>query len=466
MNPVRPSSSDRAGCSQSGSQNGQPNATPPNRRDFLRGSTAAVVGAALTSYAMGADSGQRGGSGTTPAVHVGSTDELKVGLIGCGGRGSGAAVNALHADPYCKVVAMADMFPDKLETSLKNLRAAAEVGERVQVKDDHKFVGWDAYKGVIENADVVLLATPPFFRPMHLKAVIAAGKHCFCEKPVATDAPHLRDVIATSKLAKDKGLNLVSGLCYRYDPPKIEIMKRIHDGAVGRIINMQTNYLTGGLWSNPRKPEWSDMEWQLRNWLYFTWLAGDHIAEQHIHSLDKCLWAMQDVPPHRVFASGGRTVRTGPEFGNVYDHFNTTYEWENGVKLFAGCRQYPAPPNVVYSDVSDHVFGTDGIAHVQTHQIEGKNPWKPQRQKERTDMYVEEHKALFAAIRNGNPINNGDYMCKSTLMALMGRMSAYTGKAITWDEALNSQENLEPAKLEFGPLPTPPIAVPGTTKFS
>ena len=424
-----------------------------SRRDFLRGSTAAVVGAAMASYAV-------------PAVHANGTDELKVGLIGCGGRGSGAAVNALHADPYAKLVAMADMFPDKLEASHKNLKAS-DVADRIQVADDHKFTGWDAYKAVIEKSDVVLLATPPFFRPMHLKAVIEAGKHCFCEKPVATDAPGLRSVIETARLAKEKNINLVSGLCYRYDQPKIEIIKKIHEGAIGRIVAMQTNYLTGGLWSNPRREGWSDMEWQLRNWLYFTWLSGDHIAEQSIHSIDKCIWARGDEPPVKVFASGGRTVRTGPEFGNVYDHFNTTYEWADGVKLFHGCRQYPAPPNIVYSDVSDHIFGTDGVAHIQTHKItdkDGKIVWK--HDPAPVSMYDAEHTALFNAIRAGNAINNGTYMCQSTLMALMGRMSAYTGKEVTWEQALNSQENLAPEKLEFGSIPTPPVAAPGTTKFS
>jgi len=428
-------------------------ATPPSRRDFLRGSTAAVVGAAMLSYAV-------------PSVHAAGSDELKVGLIGCGGRGSGAAVNALHGDQYAKLIAMADMFPDKLETSHKNLKGS-DVGDRVQVADDHKFTGWDAYKGVIEKCEVVLLATPPFFRPMHLKAAIEAGKHVFCEKPVATDAPGLRSVMETCKLAKEKNLNLVSGLCYRYDQPKIEIIKKIQDGAIGRMIAMQTNYLTGGLWSNPRKPEWSDMEWQLRNWLYFTWLAGDHIAEQSIHSLDKCIWAKGDEPPVKVFASGGRSVRTQPEFGNVYDHFNTTYEWADGVKLFHGCRQYPAPANLVFSDVSDHVFGTEGTAHIQTHQItdkDGKIIWKHAAAP--VSMYDAEHTAMFNAIRTGKPINNGTYMCQSTLMALMGRMSAYTGKLVTWDEALNSQEDLAPAKLEFGPIPVPLIAVPGTTKFT
>ncbi len=401
-----------------------------------------------------------------PAVHAGGTDELKIGLIGAGNRGSGAAVNALHGDQYAKLVALADMFPDKLEASHKNLKAT-DVGDRVQVPEGNKFSGWDAYKGVIDKCDVVLLATPPFFRPMHLKAAIEAGKHVFCEKPVATDGPGLRSVMETCKLAKDKNLNLVSGLCYRYDQPKIEIIKRIQDGAIGRMVAMQTNYLTFGLWSNARKPEWSDMEWQLRNWLYFTWLAGDHIAEQSIHSLDKCIWAKGDEPPKNVFASGGRTVRTSPAFGNVYDHFNTTYEWADGVKLFHGCRQYPAPPNLVFSDVSDHVFGTEGTAHIQGHQItdkDGKIVWK--HDKAPISMYDAEHAALFNAIRTGKTINNGTYMCQSTLMALMGRMSAYTGKLVSWEEAMNSKENLAPAKLEFGPIPVPPVAVPGTTLFT
>jgi len=414
----------------------------PSRREFVQMSSSAALAAAMATSVV------------SSGVFAAQDNTIKIGLIGCGGRGGGAAINALGADSHTKLVALGDMFKDKLEAKLKDLKAAAP--KQVDVPEENRFAGWDAYKGVINAADVVLLATPPHFRPMHVRAVIEAGKHCFCEKPVGVDAPGVRSVMETTKLATEKNVNLVSGLCYRYDTPKIETMKRIHGGDIGKIRVLEANYLTSGLWSAPRQPAWSDMEWQLRNWLYFTWLSGDHIVEQHIHSLDKAMWAMQDKPPMQVVASGGRIQRTGPEFGNVYDHFNTIYEWEDGTRCFSACRQWIQTA----ADVSDWVFGTDGVADVSRHIITGKNPWRAK--KSLANMYDLEHQALFKAIRKGQVINNGNYMCQSTLMAIMGRMAAYTGKVVKWDEALNSNESLTPSKYEFGPLPVAPVAIPGS----
>ena len=418
-------------------------AAQPSRRDVVRG--AAVAGAAVAAMSI------------PSFVHAASSDTLKVGLIGCGGRGTGAANNALNADSNIKLVAMGDMFKDKLETSLLGLRQSAHK-DRVDVAPEHQFIGWDAYKGVIEMCDVVLLATPPHFRSIHLKAAVEAGKHIFCEKPVATDGPALRSVIETAAKAKEKNISLVSGLCYRYDEAKMETLKRIHGGGVGNIINLNVNYLTTGLWSNARKPEWSDMEWQLRNWLYFTWLSGDLIVEQHIHSLDKMMWVMGDEPPAFAVANGGRACRTQPAYGNVYDHFNTMYEWKNGVRCFASARQWDG----TFTDVSDWVYGDKGVANIMNHTITGENAWK--RKASPKNMYDLEHIAFFKSIRSGEPINNGDYMCKSTGVAIMGRMAAYTGTKVTFDQMLNSQENLAPPKYEFGPLEMAPIAVPGKTK--
>jgi myo-inositol 2-dehydrogenase/D-chiro-inositol 1-dehydrogenase len=429
--------------------NQTPRASAPTRRQFIANSTAAMAAAAVASAAI------------QSAVYAGSTDTIKVGLVGCGGRGTGAAANALRADPNIKLVALGDMFKDQFDIALSSL-AQTEVAPQVAVDDDHKFVGWDAYKGVIESSDVVLLATPPHFRPLHVNAVIAAGKHCFCEKPVGVDALSVQSVMETTKLAKEKNLNLVSGLCYRYDAPKQECVKRIHDGAVGKILTLQANYLTTYLWYKPRKPEWSDFEWQLRDWLYFYWLSGDHVVEQHIHSLDKALWIMQDVPPKKVTASGGRACRTQEQFGNVYDHFNSIFEWADGTKCFSGCRQWSGKEQISL-EVSDWVYGTDGSANVQQQHIYGKNPFR--KPDSHINMYDAEHRALFGAIRSGNTINNGDYMCKSTLMGIMARQSAYTGTTVTWDQVLTSKEDLRPAKYEFGPLPTPPIPVPGTVKW-
>lgn len=424
-------------------------ASTPTRRQFITNTSAALTAAAVA------------GSAIRSVVYAGSTDIIKVGLVGCGGRGTGAAHNALGADPNTKLVALGDMFKDQFDTALGSLMQT-EVAAQVAVTDDHKFVGWDAYKGVIEASDVVLLATPPHFRPVHVNAVIAAGKHCFCEKPVGVDALSVNSVMETVKLAKDKNLNLVSGLCYRYDASKRECIDRIHNGAVGKILTLQANYLTTGLWYKPRKPEWSDFEWQLRDWLYFYWLSGDHVVEQNIHSIDKALWIMQDVPPKKVIASGGRACRIEPQYGNVYDHFNSIFEWEDGTKCYNGCRQWSGPEPMAL-EVSDWVYGTEGTANVQQQRITGKVKFhKPD---SHINMYDAEHQALFGAIRSGQTINNGDYMCKSTLMGIMARQSAYTGKMVTWDQVTTSKEDLRPAKYEFGPFPVAPVPVPGTTKY-
>lgn len=437
-----------------------PRAADPTRRDFMRNGSAVAVAAALATYAI------------PSAVYAKASDTLKVGLIGCGGRGSGAVVQALNADQGAELVAMGDMFDDKLNESHENI-LASEVGERVRDKDMKKFVGFDAYKGVMAECDVVLLATPPHFRPLHLRAAIDAGKHVFCEKPVAVDVPGLQKVIEACKLAKEKNLTVVSGLCYRYDQAKIETIDRIHQGAIGDIVSLQTNYNTGGLWMNPRQQAWDDMQWQLRNWLYFHWLSGDHVVEQAIHSIDKMLWVMKDEPPIKISAAGGRVQRTSPEYGNIYDHFNSVMEWKNGVRCFQSCRQWVNTD----MDVSDWAFGTLGHADVYHHHITGKNEWKG---KDGPNMYDLEHIAMFKAIRKNEPINNGDYMTKSTLMAMMVRMSAYTGKTVYWDKAaaeadratqgaaiiMESTEDLSPAKYEFGPLAVAPVAVPGQTKFA
>ncbi len=420
-----------------------------SRRDFLKAG-AAVAGAAVVSPL-----------GLAPSVHAAGTDVIKVGLVGCGGRGTGAASQALHADKNVKLTALGDVFADRLESSLAALQREDDLKGKVAVDVQHRFVGFDAYKQVIDSGvDVVLLATPPHFRPAHLKYAVEKGKHVFAEKPVAVDAPGVRSVLATCEEARKKNLAVVSGLCWRYDPPKRETMKRVHDGAVGDILALHCSYNTGFLWSKDRQPGWSDMEWQLRNWLYFTWLSGDFNVEQHIHSLDKMAWAMKDTNPVKASGMGGRQVRTDPKFGHIYDHFAIVYEYPNDVKLFAYCRQQ----GNCASDVSDHVVGTKGTCHVMRNQIVGPSE-KWTYKGPRANMYQVEHDELFASIRAGKPINNGEYMSKSTLMAIMGRMAAYTGKVITWEQALNSQEDLTPARYEFGPLPVPPVAVPGVTRF-
>jgi predicted dehydrogenase len=419
-----------------------------SRRQFLQTSTTAAMGAALV-----------GSLSVARSAHAAGGDTLKVGLIGCGGRGSGAALDALQADAQVQLTAMGDVFPDRLEASLANLRK--EAGDKVAVAPDHCFTGIDAYKQVIDSGvDVVLLTTPPHFRPTHLEYAVAAGKHVFAEKPVASDAPGVRRVLAACEEAKRKGLSVVSGLCYRYDLPKRETIARIHNGAIGDIMAMHVSYNTGTLWNHARKPEWSDMEWQIRNWLYFTWLSGDHICEQHVHSLDKAAWCMQDEPPVRATGLGGRQVRVEPEFGNIFDHHAVVFEYANGVRLYSFCRQQAG----CSVDVSDQIIGTKGRAELMKHSINAANDWKYRGPE--PNMYQVEHNELFAAIRSGQPINNGVYMSYSTMLAILGRMATYTGQTITWDQALNSKEDLTPPSYEFGPLATPEVAKPGLTQFA
>ena len=426
-----------------------PSRPAKTRREFLREGGAALVAGAALPYA------------SAHAYHPHGTETLRVGLVGCGGRGTGAAAQALRADANTKLVALGDAFSEPLERCHTTLANTPDVAERVDVPPDRRFTGFDAYKSVIEASDVVLLATSPHFRPLHVAAAVDSNKHLFVEKPVAVDAPGVRWIMESSTRAAEKGLSLVSGLCYRYQNAKRETLQRIHDGAVGDIVALQCTYNTGGLWHRGRDADWSDMEYQMRNWLYFTWLSGDHIAEQHIHSLDKVAWAMQDEYPARCTSSGGRIVRTDPKWGNIYDHFNTTYEWANGVRCFSSCRQW----NGASSDVSDYVFGTSGTANIQRHRIDGENPWRKGRSDEPDDMYQNEHDELFKSIRSGEPINNGEYMCKSTLMAIMGRMSAYTGQTITWEQAWSSELDLTPPAYVWGPLEVAEVARPGVTKF-
>ena len=434
-----------------------------NRRDFIKTTSALAAAGALGS-----------GLPIARGAHADGGDTLRIGLIGCGGRGTGAALNAIKADKNCKLVALADAFDDRLQGCLKTLQKTAgrmEMPEKVAVDPDHCFVGFDAAADLIgSGVDVVLLATPPHFRPMHLKAAIDAGKHVFCEKPVAVDAPGVRSVLATAEEAKKKDLSIVSGLCWRYDQGVCETMKRILDGAIGRITSIQETYLTGLLWHRGRKPEWTEMEYQMRNWYYFTWLSGDFNVEQHVHSLDKAAWAMHDEPPVRAWGLGGRLVRVGPENGDIYDHHAVIYEYPDGVHVHSYCRQMADCSN----DVSDMFVGTKGTAYLYSKpRIEGENPWVYEGPSPGSKMYDKEHEELFAAIRAGKPLNNGVYMARSTMWAILGRMVDYTGQVIKWDDALNSKLDLSPARYAFdapppvlpGPDGNYPIPKPGTTKF-
>ena len=397
-----------------------------------------------------------------PAVHAAGNDTLRLGLIGCGGRGTGATDNALKADPNVKVVAMADVFPDRMKTSADRLRHLH--GNRFAVEDDHRFIGFDAYRKLLaSDVDVVVLATPPHFRPEHLKSVVAAGKHAFVEKPIAVDATGTRSVLKTCEVAKQKGLSIVSGLMLRYSLALNETMKRIQDGAIGRIVTMQANYNIGGLWNHDRQANWSDMEDQLRNWYYYTWLSGDHIVEQHVHGLDLMAWAMRDEYPTKCFSLAGRQARTEAKYGHIFDHFAVCYEYAGGERCFSFCRQQ----NGTDQDTSHLVYGANGTADLRRKTMTGGKIWRYSgaRNGVKDIPYQLEHDALFRSIRRGEPINNGEYMVKSTMMAIMGRQAGYTGKSVTWDQAWNSKEDLRPDQYELGDLPVPPVAIPGSTKL-
>lgn len=421
----------------------------PSRRDFLKTSSAVVAGTLAAA----------------PNVHAGGSDLLRIGLIGCGGRGTGAAEQALKADKNVKLVALADGFEDRLQSSLATLQKKPEIANKIDVKPDHCFVGFDAYRKVIACCDVVLLCSPPNFRPLHLKAAVEAGKHVFAEKPVAVDAPGVRSVLDTCERAKKKGLSIVSGLCLRFDLGFQETVKRLQEGAVGEILALQANDYRGGRWAKPRQPDWTDMVYQMRNWYNFTWLSGDFNVEQHVHFLDICSWVMKDEYPAWAMGLGGRQVLNGPEYGNIYDHFSIVYEYANGTRLYSNCRQQPGCKN----DISALVLGSKGRARL----AEGKKGLNIHAGTDWTytgpsnDFYQTEHDQLFASIRGGKPLNHGNYMAKSTLLAIMGRMAAYTGQLVTWEKALTSQEDLSPPEYRWDiRLPDPPVAIPGKTKLA
>jgi len=421
-----------------------------SRRQFLKGS-AAVVGGTVASHL-----------GFVPAVYPAGSELIRVGLIGCGGRGTGAAEDVVAAAPNVKLVAMGDAFKDRLDQSLQQLKK--DVGDKIDVPDDRCFVGFDAYEKVLGSGiDYVILATPPAFRPMHLKAAVDAGKHIFTEKPVAVDGPGVRTCLEGYEQAKAKGLGIAAGTLYRHSTAHRETIARLHGGAIGDIVAGRVYYNTGALWVHPRQPGWTEMEYQMRNWYYFTWLSGDHIVEQHVHNLDKANWVLKG-PPLRCVGVGGRQVRTGPEYGHIYDHFCIDYEYEDGVHLMSMCRQMENCDN----NVSEAFVGTRGSCQIVPSQkrfvITGQNPWSFAR--EDNLPYIQEHTDLIESIRAGKPINELKNVAESTLTAIMGRLAAYTGKAVTWEQALNSEENLMPATLDWNaPLPVPPVAMPGRTEL-
>ena len=405
-----------------------------------------------------------GGAFLAPKIATGRVSRLatiKVGLVGCGGRGTGAATQALNADPNAVLTAMCDVFPDRLDSSLKRLQNNEAIADKIAINDSGKFTGFDGYKALIDSGvDVVCLATPPVFRPEQLRYAIEADKHVFCEKPVAVDGPGVRSVLETSNMAAVKGLTLVSGFCWRYSIPQRAFWNQILDGGIGQVRSMVTTYNSGPLGDYARRDGESDMEWQLRNWEAFIWTSGDHIVEQAIHAIDWMHWCMNGQVPEKAMAVGGRLCRTGQWTGNIYDHFSVVYEYPDGTRSFHDCRQMPN----CWSDNTEKIFGTKGDCYINswgpTQIITGDNPWEYEGPN--PNMYQVEHNELFKAIRNGDLINDGPEMTRSTLMSIMGRMSAYSGQPVTYIEALNSEDRLGPTVYEWSDVPVLEVSVPGS----
>lgn len=400
-----------------------------------------------------------------PSVLRGEPDgsKLKIGLVGCGGRGTGAAADALGADSNSELHAVADVFDGAADRAVNGL--TNQFRDRIDVPRERRFIGLDGYKALLESGvDVVLLATPPGFRPGHFAAAVAAGKHIFCEKPMAVDPVGVRSILESARLSKEKGLSVVAGFCWRYCRSRQEFFKAIHDGAIGDIAAYYATYYTGPVKPMPpasaRKPEWSDVEWQVRNWYNFSWLGGDGYVEQCIHSVDKVAWAFRDQPPLSCVATGGRQFAA--EGGNIFDHMTAVYEYPGQVFATVGQRQIPN----CFSENADYIQGTRGSGQLaRSVAIRGE---KTLRFSEENDsMYAQEHRDLFAAIRAGSPLNDGERMATSTLLGIMARTAAYTGQRITWEQITNSREDLAPEEsLRWDDAFTPtPLPVPGVTKF-
>jgi myo-inositol 2-dehydrogenase / D-chiro-inositol 1-dehydrogenase len=437
-----------------------------SRRDFVRTGALAV-----------------GGLGAMMAVpnvwgSLRADDRIKVGLIGCGGRGTGAAAQALAADKGVVVWALADAFQDRIDGALGQLTSPEEQGDgskkvpehadRIIAPKERQFTGIDCGERLIKEGgvDVVLLCTPPHFRPMQLRAAIDAGKHVFCEKPMAVDAGGVRSVIESATIARERKLNLVSGFCWRYSSPERAVYGKLLGGELGAVRSVHATYHTSPVWTRKRQPSWTEMEFQLRNWVHFLWLGGDHIVEQACHSIDKINWVMGNRPFVRVTGLGGRDLREGEEYGNAYDHFTVIYEYADGARAFLTCRQM----NHCSNENKDWVACESGHAFI--------NGWAPQEIKltgkvnwsysgPTPNMYQVEHDELFKAIRSGNLLNDGDFMGQSTLMSIAGREAAYSGQTLTYEQAFNSKQSLVPERYAMDATPpTPVVPLPGKYRFS
>ncbi len=424
-----------------------------SRRRFLKTSASA---ASLTAL----------GVGMRAKLYAAGSDIIRIGLIGCGGRGAGAVVSALTVNPNAKLTAMAEPFSDRLQNTRKNLKNRMK--DQVAVDDDHCFTGFDGYRKLIASGvDVAILASPPHFRPIHAEACVNAGVHVFAEKPMAVDAPGVRRILAAGQKAREKNLSFVSGFETRYSDNAREAMWRLHNGAIGKILSIEGIYNIGYLWHRGRQPDWTEMEFQLRNWYYFTWLSGDHIVEQHVHQMDMVSWIMQEEPPLHAWGMGGRQVRTEPKYGDIFDHHAVVYEYPDGARYYAFCRQQEN----CYRQVSFMVQGSKGrMTGWGRYIIEGETNWDSGRQ--RTHPEINTFKEMFAGMQAGKPINDSVAMARSTMLAILGRMATHSGQRITWEQALQSKKVLAPKRYAWDALPPVlpgpdgkyPHPIPGVTK--
>ncbi len=436
-------------------QKDSPSPSGTSRRSFLKTSATAASVAAL------------GGLDLSRSAHAAGSDTLKVGLIGCGGRGSGAAVNCMNGDPSVRLVAMADIFVDRVESSRENLRKANK--NQVGVENDHCFAGIDGAKKVIaSDVDLVLIACASKFHPEYLKACVEAGKHVFVEKPNAIDPPGVRMVLAAAEEAKKKKLCVASGLMSRYSPAWRETVKRVHDGAIGEVVAAESNFLRAPYQLVEPKPGWSEIEYQYRNWYHFTWLSGDDVIQSLVHNVDRISWAMQERLPVKAHRLGGRAAMVGKIYGNVFDHHSVIYEYDNGARLYAFCSTHTG----CHGDYSDTLHGTKGRCELMKATITGENKWRFKGPE--ANMYDVEHQELVAAIRAGTPINDGVHMAHSAMFGILGQMACYTGRQLTWEEALASDFKFGPDKCDFSMEPPVkpdekgiyPVAMPGFTKLA
>ena len=426
-----------------------------SRRDFLKTSATAVSGATL------------GGLAINLAAHAAGSDVIKIGVVGCGGRGNGAAMDALSVDPGIRLVALGDLFMDRVKNSRNQLKARKP--DQVAVDDDHCFADFDGYKKVIESVDVVLIACAAKFHPMYTKAAVEAGRHVFVEKPHGIDPLGIKTLMAACELAQQKGLSVVSGLQSRFHRGMQETVKRIHDGAIGDIVAIEENFLRAPYVLYKRAPGLNEVQYQCSNQYHFAWLSGDDVPQSLVHNVDRSLWALREQPPLRCHGLGGRSSMVDEIYGNVFDHHSVVYHFASGAKLYAFCRTTDG----CYNEVSSIVFGTKGRCDLTGCRIEGETKWRYEGPG--NNPYQEEHKVLVQAIRSGKPVSSGYHMAKSTLATVMGQLSCYTGKEVTWDQATKSdffyppkpedcRFDMEPP-VKLGPNGQYPVYIPGATKL-